>query len=208
MRVFSLLAAANRGNNVRAREFHRLAGGLAAGLLLASLWAGGAEGAPRFNALQIAPEGAEAPRDFAFPDLAGKVRRLADARGKVVLLAFFATWCPLCHEEMPKIARLYEKYKERGFTVVAVSIDQAGADFVRRWVEERKLGYPVLHDQGFASRTTHNVRFVPTLYLLGRDLRLAAWAIGSVDWEGQEAAALLERLLAAKPSASRARLPY
>lgn len=174
--------------------------------LVVAFWVfghGEGEAAPRFNTLRIAPEGAASPKDFTYPDLSGKPVRLSDYRGKVVLLSFFATWCPLCSEEMPKLIRLHERFRDRGFTVLAVSIDQVASSFVQKWVEQKKLNYPVLHDRSDTSRRTHNVRFVPTLYLFDRNLNLAAWAIGSVDWEGEKAAALIEGLLGGQPTAHR-----
>lgn len=160
-----------------------------------------AEAAPVFNKLLIAPEGSTPPKDFSYPALDGKKRTLTEFRGKVVLLTFFATWCPLCNEEMPTLVRLHEKYKERGLTVVAVSIDRAPVSLVKSWSDKKKLTYPVLHDQRFSSRLRYNVRNVPTIYVLDRDLELAAWAVGRVSWEGKKAASLIEKLLA-KPAAS------
>lgn len=160
-----------------------------------------AEAGSAFNTLRIAPEDAAPPPDFTFPDLDGKPHRLRDLKGKVVLLAFFATWCPLCNEEMPRLKATHEKYKDRGLTVLAVSIDRAGAGLVRAWVKEKKLPYPVLHDQRYASRRSHNVRFVPTIYLLDRRQKLTAWVIGAADWQRGEGAALIERLLAAPEEA-------
>jgi peroxiredoxin len=172
-------------------------------IFFAASAAGKAESAPAFNKLLIAPKGFTPPKDFSFPDLDGKIRKLSEMKGKVVLLAFFATWCPLCNEEMPKLSRLYEKFKGRGLVVLAVSIDRAPASFVRLWTEKKKLTYPVLHDQKYSVRRTHNVRFVPTIYVLDRDLQLAAWTIGQADWEGKKAVKLIERLLMA-PSSTRA----
>lgn len=165
-----------------------------------------AAAAPVFNKLLIAPEGSTPPKDFSYPALDGKKRTLSEFRGKVVLLAFFATWCPLCNEEMPTLVSLHEKYKERGLTVVAVSIDRAPVSLVKSWSDKRKLTYPILHDQRFASRLRYNVRNVPTIYVLDRDLKLAAWAVGRVSWEGKKAAALIEKLLA-KQAASVQRPP-
>ncbi len=156
--------------------------------------------APVFNKLIIAPEGSTPPKDFSYPALDGKKHTLTEFRGKVVLLAFFATWCPLCNEEMPKLVRLHEKYKERGLTVVAVSIDRAPVSLVKSWSDKKKLTYPVLHDQLFASRLRYNVRNVPTIYVLDRDLKLAAWAVGRVGWEGKKATTLIEKLLARPPA--------
>ncbi len=176
------------------------------GAILAFSAAGGAGAAPVFNKLLMAPEGSTPPKDFSYPSLDGKPRKLSEFRGKVVLLAFFATWCPLCNEEMPKLVRIHNKYKNRGLTVLAVSIDRAPASLVKRWSRDRKLTYPVLHDQKFSSRLRYNVRNVPTIYVLDRDLRLAAWTVGQVDWEGKKATALIEKLLA-KPEAAARRLP-
>ena len=163
--------------------------------------AGAAE--PRFHVLQTVPPGTPPLADFTFPDLGGKSRRLSEWRGKVVLLAFFATWCPLCNEEMPRLSKLQKRYEARGFSVLAVSIDQVGAGPVGWWARERGLAYPILQDSSFSSRATHGVRFVPTLYLLGREMRPAARAVGSVDWEGKEASGLIERLLAPALAARR-----
>ena len=171
------------------------------GAFLALSAAGGAGAAPVFNKLLMAPEGSTPPKDFSYPSLEGKPRKLSEFRGKVVLLAFFATWCPLCNEEMPKLVRIHDKYKNRGLTVVAVSIDRAPVSLVKSWSRDKKLTYPVLHDQKFTARLRYNVRNVPTIYVLGRDLKLAAWAVGQVDWEGKKATALIEKLLA-KPAAA------
>jgi peroxiredoxin len=162
-----------------------------------------AEAAPVFNRLLIAPEGSAPPKDFSFPDMDGKKRTLSEFRGKVVLLAFFATWCPLCNVEMPKLSRIHEKFKARGLSVVAVSIDRAPASFVKRWSGDRKLAYPVLHDQKFTSRLRYNVRNVPTIYVLDRNHNLAAWTVGQVNWEGKKATALIEKLLAGAPASAR-----
>ena len=118
----------------------------------------------------------------------------------MVLLSFFATWCPLCNEEMPKLVRVHEKYKARGLTVLAVSVDRSPASFVKLWAEKKKLNYPVLHDQKFQSRLRYNVRNVPTIYVLDRNLQLAVWSVGRVNWDGKKAARLIENLLA-RPAA-------
>lgn len=179
------------------RAFHRAAVFVAA--LLACFLAlkhpsGAAES--RFHVLQTVPPGAPPLTDLTFPDLDGKPRRLSEWRGKVVLLAFFATWCPLCNEEMPRLSELQKRYEARGFSVLAVSIDQVGAGPVGGWARERGLAFPILQDKSFSSRAAHQVRFVPTLYLLDREMRPAARAVGSVDWQGKEASDLIERLLA------------
>lgn len=178
------------------RAFHKtavLGAALLACFLALKPPAGASE--PRFHVLQTVPPGAPPLTDFTLPDLDGKPRRLSEWRGKVVLLAFFATWCPLCNEEMPRLSELQKRYEARGFSVLAVSIDQVGAGQVGRWARERGLAFPILQDKSFSSRAAHQVRFVPTLYLLDREMRPAARAVGSVDWQGKEATDLIERVL-------------
>lgn len=160
------------------------------------------DAASTFNQLLIAPKGAVPPKDFSFPDLSGKKRKLSEMKGKVVLLTYFATWCPLCNEEMPKLSRLYEKYKNQGLVVLAVSIDRTPDSFVRNWIQSKKLTFPILHDRDYTSRRTHNVRFVPTIYVLNRDLQLAAWTVGQVDWQGKKATKLIEGLLKSSSSSA------
>lgn len=155
----------------------------------------------RFHVLREAPANAVPPPDFRYPDLAGKPRHLRDYQGKVVLLAFFATWCPMCDKEMPKFSAVQKKYGGADFTVLAVSVDSAGASLVERWARRKGLNYPVLHDKGWTSRRTHNVRFVPTAYLIDREQRLAAWGVGVVDWSGPRASGMIRRLLRGEAAA-------
>lgn len=181
------------------RKFHKAALIFLVVILAASA-ARVAGAAPIFNRLLMAPSGSTPPKDFSYPTLSGEKRTLGEFRGRVVLLSFFATWCPLCNEEMPKLVRVHEKYKARGLTVLAVSVDRSPASFVKLWAEKKKLNYPVLHDQKFQSRLRYNVRNVPTIYVLDRNLQLAAWSVGRVNWEGKKAARLIENLLA-RPAA-------
>lgn len=152
----------------------------------------------RFNVLRMAPENSVPPPDFQYPDLTGKRHRLKDFKGKVVMLAFFATWCPLCDEEMPRFSALQEKYGDRGFTVLAVSVDRTSPGFMRKWVKKKKLNYPVLHDQVWTSRRTHNVRYVPTVYLIDREQQLVAWVVGVADWSSDRASGIVSRTLERK----------
>ena len=147
----------------------------------------------RFNVLRMAPENSAPPPDFQYPDLMGKHHKLSEFKGKVVMLAFFATWCPLCDEEIPRFSDLQKKYEDEGFTVLAVSVDRASPGFVQKWAENKKLKYPVLHDQNWTSRRTHNVRYVPTVYLIDREQHLVAWVVGATDWSSDRANAIIRR---------------
>ena len=72
--------------------------------------------------------------DFALKDLAGNTVRLSDLRGQVVLVDFWATWCPPCRMELPHLQKLQETYGARGFRVVAIAMDEQGASVVQPFV--------------------------------------------------------------------------
>ena len=170
-------------------------------LLFLAVSSAPADAQSRFNVLRMAPENSVPPPDFQYPDLTGKHHKLSDFKGKVVILAFFATWCPLCEEEMPKLSALQKKYGDQGFTVLAVSVDRAGPGFVQKWAKNKKLNYPIFHDQTWSSRRTHNVRYVPTVYLIDRDQQLVAWVVGVTDWSSDQASGIIRRILQRKSAA-------
>ena len=86
--------------------------------------------------------------DFALRDLAGRTVRLSDQRGKVVLVNFWATWCVPCAAELPHLQRLYDKYRDRGFVVLAISMDgpESSAEVDPR-ARRYGLTFPVLLDE-------------------------------------------------------------
>lgn len=80
--------------------------------------------------------------DFALRDLAGKTHSLADYRGKLVLLNFWATWCPPCRKEIPLFIELQRRYQNQGLQIVGISIDNPEA--VARYWQEMRINYPLL----------------------------------------------------------------
>ncbi len=89
--------------------------------------------------------------------------------GKVLLVIFFATWCPPCVEEIPSLIRLQKTYGENGFSVVALSVDQAGPEVVARLAERKGINYPVLMAD---EKTMHNfggVYGIPVSFLVNRE---------------------------------------
>jgi peroxiredoxin/CRP-like cAMP-binding protein len=90
-------------------------------------------------------EPGEAAPPFELDRLGGGSVRLADLRGKVVVLDFWATWCPPCVLEVPELNAFYARHREQGVELLAISIDEIGRDEVRRWAEEQGVGYPILH---------------------------------------------------------------
>lgn len=133
--------------------------------------------------------------DFAAQDLQGNPVRFAAYRGKVVLLNFWATWCPPCRKEMPSMERLHRAYRERGLVVLAVSQDEAPLEEVRRFAVSLGLTFPVWHDRDREAARHYSVPGVPTSYLIAHDGQLAYRVLGEYDWDGREARGTVELLL-------------
>jgi len=134
-------------------------------------------------------------QDFTVPSLASRPLRLADFKGKVVFLNFWATWCPPCKEEMPSMERLYRRYKSRGFTILAVSIDSGGAEPVAAFVKKLGLTFPIGLDPKFAVANQYAIRGLPATFLIDKAGTIAAVAVGPRDWDGTPARAVIETLL-------------
>ena len=132
--------------------------------------------------------------DFTVSTPRGESFRLGDQRGKVVMVNFWATWCPPCLEEMPAMERLYRRHKEAGFTLVAISVD-ADPKKIGPFVSEHKLTMPIGVDPKMELAQTYGVRALPSSFVVGRDGNLAALAIGPRHWDNDAAHSLVEGML-------------
>jgi len=141
----------------------------------------------------IKPVRAKTAEDFSLPMPGGGTFKLAEHRGKVVMINFWATWCPPCLEEMPAMERLYRKQKDTGFTMVAISVDSDGAK-IAPFVSEHKLTFPIALDPKMELANGYAVRALPSSFLVGRDGNLAALAIGPRHWDGDAALSVVEGL--------------
>lgn len=88
--------------------------------------------------------------------------------GKVVLVNFWATWCPPCRKEIPSLAKLQEKYGDQGFAVVGVSMDEGGAKLVGKFLDKQKVNYPVIIGDTDLARGFGGVIGVPATFLVDR----------------------------------------
>jgi len=116
---------------------------------------------------------------FILSTLKNEKVSLKDYRGKVVLVEFFASWCPPCQMAAPNITSVYEKYKDRGFVALGVSIDegQNAAQAVRNFIKDYGITYPVLLDDGSAGRQ-YQVISIPTSFIIDRQGKLRNKHIG------------------------------
>jgi len=136
---------------------------------------------------------AEAP-NFTLKDEKGEDVSLADYRGRVVLLNFWATWCVPCRTEMPDMVKLYDKLKDRGFVILAVD-QQEDAQRVARFKAELGINFPTAVDETGRVGLRYGVRALPTTYVIDRLGRTLAGAVGIRDWNSKEAYNLIESLL-------------
>jgi len=133
---------------------------------------------PQFAAAMAKLEADDAKRqnaDFTLTDLQGKAWHFQDLRGKVVLVNFWATWCPPCRKEMPDLDTLFNKFKDQGFVVLAISDEEAAK--VNPFIAERKISYPVLLDPGRAVNELFQVEGIPKSFVYDRTGKLVAESI-------------------------------
>lgn len=134
----------------------------ATGVAVALYWLiASVPGSRRVEQPKLAPE-------LALPDLSGKTRRLSELRGKVVLLDFWATWCEPCLEELPELIRLHANLKDRGFTMLGVSVDAEGRETVEPFARDNAIPYPLLLSHGAVPRGFPVPGF-PTAFLIDRE---------------------------------------
>jgi peroxiredoxin len=142
----------------------------------------------------IKPARAKQAKDFSVRSPDGKPVKLADYRGRVVFLNFWATWCPPCREEMPAMERLYQRYRDKGLMVVAISVD-SDTVAVPPFVKKNALTFPIGHDPKMSLADLYGVRALPSSFLIDKKGGLAALAIGPRAWDTKPAYAIVESLL-------------
>lgn len=138
--------------------------------------------------------GDEAP-NFQLRDLAGNVVSLAQHRGKVVLLNFWATWCGPCRVEMPAMEQLYRTFPRREFEILAVSTDPQGAAVTRPFQQEMGFTFPILHDSEYRVGLTYGARTLPMTFMVDRQGIIRQKIFGARDWDSTEARELIYALM-------------
>jgi peroxiredoxin len=128
-------------------------------------------------------------------DLSGVRVSLAALSGKVVLLNFWATWCIPCRTEMPGMERVWQRYRDRGLAIVAVSVDEGGEKRIAKFVRRLNLSYPILLDPQSEVADHYEVSGLPASYLIDGEGRLIGRLVGSREWDSPKGISLIEQLL-------------
>ena len=119
--------------------------------------------------------------DFTLEDASGKKVTLSELKGQVVLLNFWATWCGPCKIEMPWFVDFQRKYKDRGFSVVAVSLDEEGWDVVRPYTDEMQFNFPVVVGNEELVEKFGEMYALPTTLVINKKGEIVATHTGLVD---------------------------
>jgi cytochrome c biogenesis protein CcmG, thiol:disulfide interchange protein DsbE len=117
---------------------------------------------------------------FSLPTLTGENLELANYRGKVVLLDFWATWCDPCREEIPHLVQLQDKYRDQGLRVIGVSMDDE-PEPVRDFYQRFKMNYPVVMGNAKTGELYGGILGLPIAFLIGREGRIYRKHIGATD---------------------------
>ena len=123
---------------------------------------------------------------------------LADLRNRVVLINFWASWCPRCVHEMPSMQRLKEKLADQPFTILAVNMAESEAD-VRAFIKKTQVDFPVLMDRDGAVLKQWKVFVFPTSFVIDTEGRIRLGAIGELEWDSPEIVDKFKQLLPGSP---------
>ncbi len=134
--------------------------------------------------------------DFTLQDMDAKKYNLKDYRGKVVLINFWATWCPPCRREMPSLERLHQKLKDKDFVVLALNQMEDG-DRVFTFTGDlgTDLTFPILFDKDSSVSRAYDVMGLPTTYLIDKKGNMRFRAIGGREFDHPEVEKLIQELM-------------
>jgi peroxiredoxin len=139
-------------------------------------------------------EGGQAP-DFVLKDLSGREVRLGDLRGKVVLVNFWATWCPPCRGEIPSMMKLNSAMAGKQFQMLAISIDEGGKDAVEGFFRESGAKLPALLDSDQKISKLYGATGVPETFVVDKKGVILKKVVGAMDWSDPQVVQFLDGVI-------------
>ena len=121
------------------------------------------------------------PIDFTLNDINGGTHTLSAYKGKVVLLNFWATWCPPCREEMPALQKLYDIWDKSKYAMLAVNIGE-NAEVVKAFLTKNHYTFPILIDDNKEVTAKYGIQGIPTTYIIKKNGQVASKLLGSHEW--------------------------
>jgi peroxiredoxin len=148
-------------------------------------------GAPVAAAVKV---GQPAP-DFTLPDIHGKNYRLSELRGKVVLVNFWATWCPPCRAEMPSMEALDQLFGDDQLVILAINVEEDARDIIQEFLQENPHSFPILLDDAGEVHQRFGVFRFPETFIVRSDGQIAEHVIGAIDWTSPKIVNLIRFLV-------------
>jgi peroxiredoxin len=133
--------------------------------------------------------------DFTLQSLNGEKVSLNQYRGNYVLVNFWATWCGPCKMEMPSLETLYQRFKSKKFTLLAISNDMFGAKIVEPFIKANQISFPILLDQQLQASNKFRVVSLPTTFMIDPEGNIIGELRGAEDWATPDNLLYFENLL-------------
>ncbi len=155
----------------------------------------------QFSHIDTSIERAEIEIDKILPDMTlfhlnGTVSRLSEINAKILMVTFWATWCEACMIEMPSIVQLRNKFKDQGFEVLGINLDENSEVVVPRTVKQFKIEFPIFKDQDGKTSEFFDVRAIPLTVIFDRHRKVLYIKDGEFNWNSPTMQGQLERWLA------------
>lgn len=143
---------------------------------------------------QVVRAGSPAP-DFTLENMQGETVNLSQLRGKVVIVNFWATWCPPCRQEMPSMEVLHQTFKDDDLVLLAVNVEKSGRKAVAKFLQDSPYSFPILLDDKQQVQNLYSVFQYPASFIVDRNGIIVKKVIGAVHWMGGDIYNLLHFML-------------